>query len=215
MQVLAGKFPEQVYQCMRHLLDKVEGVGDALAAAELFNGYIPLGRIEDKTYVAREVEGQWSKALTGGRGARGRLFLARSLIWSTPDAARGFLARFIGQAATPEELKLAAKLAAPQGSDFVFRFPDLVRELLTRSQELGVSNEVHRTLWLAAGGGVRSYTEGRLDPEFRYISERAEDLARRYEGDPLLASFYRSAAESEIESQKALQRAWEEREEEL
>jgi hypothetical protein len=215
LQVLAEKFPKQVYECLGHLLDEVEGVGEALAVAEPFNGSIPFGHIEDKSYVPREIERQWSKAVGGGRGARGRLFLAGSLIWSTPDAAPGILARFIRQAATPNELKLAAKLAAPQGSDFVFRFPDLVRELLTRSKDLGVGDDVHRTLWLAASGGARSYTEGRLDPESRYISERAEDFAKRYGEDPVLATFYRGVAGSEHRSQAALQRAWEETEEAL
>jgi hypothetical protein len=215
LQVLAGKFPVQVYERMSHLIDEVEGVGETLAAVEPFSGSIRLGAIEDENYVAREVERQWCKALGGGRQARGRLFLARSLIWSTPDDARGFIARYIEKAATREELKLAAKLAAPQGSDFVFRFPDLVRELLTRGKDLGVSDEVHRTLWLAASGGARSHTDGRLDPEFRYILERAEDLAKRYESDPVLAGFYRGTAKSERESQEALQRAWKESEEEL
>lgn len=215
LQVLAGKFPVQVYERMSHLIDAVDGVGETLAAVEPFSGTVPLGAIEDKDYVAREVERQWSKALGGGRGARGRLFLARSLIWSTPDAACGFLARYIEKAATQEELKLAAKLAAPQGSDFVFRFPDLVRELLTRSKDLGVSNDVHLTLWRAAGVGAPRYPGGRLDPEFRYILERAEDLAKRYENDPVLAGFYRGPAKSERESQAQLRRAWEEREEDL
>jgi len=215
LQVLAGKFPVQVYERMSHLLDEVEGVGETLAAVELFSRRIALGAVEDKNYVAREVERQWSKALGGGRGARGRLFIARSLIWSAPNAACGFLARYIEKAATQEELQLAAKLAAPQGSDFVFRFPDLVRELLTRSKDLGVSNDVHRTLWLAASGGAQSYTDGRLDPEFRYVLERAEDLAKRYESDPVLAGFYRGTAKSERESQEELQRAWKESEEEL
>jgi hypothetical protein len=215
LRVLAGKFPVQVYERMSHLIDEVEGVGETLAAVELFSGRIALGAIKDKNYVAREVERQWSKALGGGRGARGRLFLARSLVWSTLDAACGFLARYIEKAATQEELKLAAKLAAPQGSDFVFRFPDLVRELLTRGKVLGVSDDVHRTLWLAASGGAQSYSDGRLDPEFRYILERAEDLAKRYENDPVLAGFYHGTAKSERESQEALQRAWKESEEEL
>jgi len=213
LRVLAGKFPVQVYERMSHLIDEVEGVGETLAAVELFSGRIALGAIEDKNYVAREVERQWSKALGGGRGARGRLFLARSLVWSTPDAACGFLARYIEKAATQEELKLAAKLAAPQGSDFVFRFPDLVRELLTRSKDLGVSNDVHLTLWRAAGVGAPRYPDGRLDPEFRYSLERTEDLAKRYESDPVLAGFYRGTAKSERESQAQMRRAWEEREE--
>jgi len=215
LQVLAGKFPRQLYECLRDLLDAADGGSPALAVARLFSGCIPFARIEDESYVAREVQKQWAKALAGGPGAPERLFLARSLIWSAPDAAPGFLARFIKESATPEELKLAARLAAPQGSDFIFRFPELVRELLTRSQVLRVSNEVRSTLRFAAWGGPPGCTEGRLDPESLHISERAEDLANRYAGDPVLASFYRDISESERLSHRECQRRSQEREEEF
>lgn len=182
--------------------------------AQIFSGRIPFARIEDHSYVAREVQTQWAKALAGGPGVGERLFLAHSLIGSMPEAAPSLLARFIKESATTEELKLATRLAAPQGSDFVFRFPDLVRELLTRSQVLGVGKEVQQALWLAACGGPGGYTNGHLDPESRYICERAEDLANRYAGDPALASFYRGISQSERIDQKELQRRWEEDEEE-
>ncbi len=214
LQVLAEKFPKQLYECLRDILDEAHGGSPALAVAQIFSGRIPFARIEDHSYVAREVRTQWAKALAGGPGVGERLFLAHSLIGSMPEAAPSLLARFIKESATTEELKLATRLAAPQGSDFVFRFPDLVRELLTRSQVLGVGKDVQQTLWLAACGGPRGYTNGRLDPEFRYICERAEDLANRYGGDPVLARFYRGISQSERIDQKELQRRWEEDEEE-
>jgi hypothetical protein len=202
--VLAGKFPKHLYEWLRNTLDLAGGEFPPLAATDLFGGRIPFAPIGDDGYVEGEVQRQWEAARAGGPGARERLFLARSLIWSTPDAAPRFLARFIKESETPGELKLAAKLAAPRGSDFVFRFPDLVRELLTRSEDLGVSDDVHCTLWLAAGVGAPRYPGGRLDPESRYISERAEDFARRYGDDPVLATFYRGVAGSERRSQAAL-----------
>jgi hypothetical protein len=214
LQVLAEKFPKQLYECLRGILDEAHGGSPALAVAQIFSGRIPFARIEDHSYVAREVQTQWAKALAGGPGVGERLFLAHSLIGSMPEAAPSLLARFIKESATTEELKLATRLAAPQGSDFVFRFPDLVRELLTRSQVLGVGKEVQQALWLAACGGPGGYTNGHLDPESRYICERAEDLANRYAGDPALASFYRGISQSERIDQKELQRRWEEDEEE-
>lgn len=105
-------------------------------------------------------------------------------------------------------MKLAARLAAAQGSRFVFEFPDIVRLLLTRGLELGVADAVRRILWLSACGGERGYTDHELDPEYRYILEQGEALANRYRDDGVLHKFYRMVAESERHQAESHKRAF-------
>jgi hypothetical protein len=103
----------------------------------------------------------------------------------------------VAECASGDALKLAAKLIEMPASRFVFRNPDVVRMLLERSENLKVANAVRETLWLSACGSGRSFTEGEVDPEYRYILEQGEALANRYRDDGLLASFYRMIADTE------------------
>jgi hypothetical protein len=130
-------------------------------------------------------------------GQHFRLDLIRSLLGAGATAASSRLQRLIAACGNGDELKLAAKLAAAQGSRFVFEFPDIVRLLLTRGQDLTVADAVRETLWLSACGGGRGYTNHELDPEYRYILEQGEALANRYRDDAVLHKFYRMVAESE------------------
>lgn len=79
--------------------------------------------------------------------------------------------------------------------------PELVRLLLKRGNDHGVAASVSQTLWLSACGGGRGFTEGELNPEYRYILTEAESLANRFRDDPVLAPFYRKIAESERTTQ--------------
>jgi hypothetical protein len=119
------------------------------------------------------------------------------LLQADPSSTPIKLKRLITGCRNAEELELAAKLAAPQGSRFVFAYPDTVRLLLTRTHDLSSGNAVRETLLLSACGGGRSYSEYELDPEYGYIFEEAESLANRYLGDPFLEPFYRTVAQCE------------------
>src|SRR5207249_3834688 len=146
---------------------------------------LSLGQINDPDYLARETKEQWTKALVGGLVAEGRLMMTRLLLWADPPGAAGRLRNLIDEAKNGDQLQLAAKLAAPQGSAFVFQSPDLVRLLLSRAKDIQVTDAIRRTLYLSACGGGRHFVEGELDPEYRYIAEQGQDLANRYKDDPV------------------------------
>jgi hypothetical protein len=161
---------------------------------------ISLSPIGDDDYVDREIQELWKQAVSAAPANLGqhfRLDLIRSLLGAGAAAASSRLQRLIAACGNGDELKLAAKLAAAQGSRFVFEFPDIVRLLLTRGQDLTVADAVRETLWLSACGGGRGYTNHELDPEYRYILEQGEALANRYRDDAVLHKFYRMVAESE------------------
>ena len=196
---VARAFPKQVYEHERDFYRRTE----ARSAEERSWGAretISLGPIGDDEYVDREIQQLWKEAVSIGAASLGqhfRLDLIRSLLGSGAAAAPSRLDRLIATCGNGDELKLAARLAAAQGSRFVFEFPDVVRLFLTRGQELAVADAVRETLWLSACGGGRSYSDHELDPEYRYILEQGEALANRYRDDPVLHKFYRMVAESE------------------
>jgi hypothetical protein len=199
LEKVAQAFPKLVYEHERDFYRRTE----AMPAAERSWGAretISLGPIGDDEYVDREIQQLWKEAISAGPASLGqhfRLDLIRSLLGSVAAAAPSRLQRLIAACANGDELKLAAKLAAAQGSRFVFEFPDIVRLLLTRGQELAVPDAVRATLRPSASGGGRFHFEHELDPESRFILERGEALANRYRDHAVLHKFYRMVAESE------------------
>ena len=210
LEQVAQAFPKLVYEHERDFYRRTEArpaEKRSWGASET----ISLGPIGDDEYVDREIQQLWNEAVSIGAASLGqhfRLKLIRSLLGAGAAAASSRLQRLIGACGNGDELKLAAKLAAAQGSRFVFEFPDIVRLLLTRGRDLAVADAVRETLWLSACGGGRSYTNHELDPEYRYILERGEALANRYRDDPVLHKFYRMVAESECHQAEWNKRAF-------
>jgi hypothetical protein len=210
LEQVAQAFPKLVYEYERDFCRRTE----AKPAEERSWGAsetIALGPIGDDEYVDREIQQLWKEAVSIGAASLGqhfRLRLVRSLLSADAAATPSRLRQLIAACRNGDELELAGKLAAAQGSYFVFEFPDLVRLLLTRGLELGVADGVREALWLSACGGGRSYSEHELDPEYRYILERGEALANRYRDDAVLHKFYRMVAESERHQAERHKRAF-------
>jgi hypothetical protein len=213
LQNLGQKFPKQLYEHLRNLVDHSASEGYAGRGLRHVINDVSFGSMSDAGYLADEIAQQWKTTLAGGPDEQARLSLTRSLIWSEAGAAEERLKSLIEGCQNSSELRLAARLAAPQGTPFVFRHPNLVRLLLIRGKELGAADAIRETLYLSACGGGRSFTEGQLDPEYHYISDQAKDLANRYKGDSVLAPFYRIIVESERLSAKRYQELFREEEE--
>jgi hypothetical protein len=199
LEQVAQTFPKLVYEHARDFCRRME----AKPAEERSWGAsvtISLGPIGDDEYVDREIQQLWKEANSAGPARlrqHFRLDLIRSLLGSGAAAASGRLQRLIAACRNGDELKLTAKLAAVPGSRFVFEFPDIVRLILTHSQNFAVGDAIRETLWLSARGVERSFTDHELDPEYRYILEQGEALANRYRDDAVLHKFYRMVAKSE------------------
>jgi hypothetical protein len=196
---VARAFPKQVYEQVRALCERAE-VGPAGERGRRGAATLSLGPIGDDEYVNREILTLWGKTISAEKASFAqafRLALIRSLLWTDPATAPERLRGLIAACKNGDELELVTELAATRGSRFVFEFPDIVRALLARSEDLAVADAVRQTLWLSACGGGRSYSEHELDPQYRYILERGEALANRYRDDTVLHKFYRMVAESE------------------
>jgi hypothetical protein len=197
LQNLARKFPKLLYKHLSNLLDQRPNEGVVGSPLLFLLESISLGQIDQPEYVSIEIEKHWAKTLAGSPDARERLALTRLLVWSNPSAASERLRQLIDDCQEGNQLKLTAELAAQRGSRFVFIYPELVRVLLARGKVLRVGDAIQQTLYFSACGGGRSFTEGELDPEYRYIAEQAQDLANRYKDDPYLSEFYRIIVKSE------------------
>jgi hypothetical protein len=199
LTIVVQRFPKEVYEHVRRLCERVES--DPLRRSRLRIDDLPsLGPLGDAEYIDREVRALWERAAASEEGSFSqefRLALIRSLLWSDAGTAPDRLRQFVITCQRSGEIKLLARLAATKGSRFVFAFPDIVRSILVRGQDLGARNEITTTLLLSAVGGPRSYTDSVPDPEYKYIREQGEALANRHQDDPLLSSLYRAIAESE------------------
>jgi hypothetical protein len=204
---ISERFPRQVYEHVRRLYERAEP--DLGRRHRLHISEIPsLGPLGDAEYVDREIRALWDRAVTSEADSFSqefRLALIRSLLWADAASAPDWLRQFVTTCKNGDEIKLFAKLVGTRPSRFVFDFPNIVRSILARGQELGAMNEVTKTLLLAACGGGRTYSDSELDPEHKYILEQADALANRYRDEPLLQSFYREIANwerSDLEQQR-------------
>ena len=74
----------------------------------------------------------------------------------------------------------------------IFRQPKLVETILRKAQGMGteVLEEVTWKLIHGARKGVRSYTNGELDPQHRYLRTEAEKAAQAFATNPVLGPLY-------------------------
>ena len=191
---VARAFPCVVYDRLREIVDTPESVTRTLLGAREL---VPLGPVKDEMDLDAELREQWNKVLVERDQPAPRLALIRSLLWSDSERAPERIEGLIATCRDGEELKLAARLGAIQGSRFAFERPELVRLLLDRAASFDATHEVHEILWLSALGGSRGFTNRRPDPDYRYILEQGDALANRYRNDSVLGPFYRRIADSE------------------
>jgi hypothetical protein len=193
---VSERFPRQVYEHVRRLYERAES--DLGRRHRLHISEIPsLGPLGDAEYVDREIRALWDRAVTSEAESFSqefRLALIRSLLWAEASSAPDRIRQFVRTCKNGNEINLLAKLVGTRPSRFVFDFPDIVRSILARGQELAVMEEVTTTLLLSACGGGRTYSDSELDPEYKYILEQGDALANRHRDDQLLQSFYREIA---------------------
>ncbi len=199
LEKVAKAFPRQMYEQVRAIYEKLE-TGCAEDKWRGFRETLALGQIDDPEFLSGEIEALWKRATAADDASfsrRFRLTLVRSLLQAENHGGLERIGRLIADAKSGAELQLVAELVAPPESAFVLQHPEMVRAVLARGQALGVEPAVRKTLLNSTCLGARSFTEGEIDPEYRYILERGEALANRYRDDPLLGRLYREISEFE------------------
>ena len=200
LRKIAERFPRPVYEHFRQLVDSaVDGESPSVRHIGLI-GLPALGKLDDSEYVNAEIKVQWEKAKAESASRDARLALVRALIWSDSPTSETRLKQILVACENAEHLRLAAALgciAITEGSRFVFRFPRLVRELMSRAITFGIKEQMAQLLKDSACGGGRAYSDNQLDPKYRYIREEAERLAAEHRKDPFLFPFYKMIVASE------------------
>ncbi|HTI71996.1 MAG TPA: hypothetical protein VMF06_18620, partial [Candidatus Limnocylindria bacterium] len=196
---IAKLFPRQIYDHVRALHENTSKELDARHPRQLVEP-LELGCFKDQSYVEQEIQIHWTEAKSiqpHSFEREYRLSLIQSLLWSDSASAFDRITQLIEASSNIDELIMIAGITATPGSQFVFRSPNLVRRLLSRSDEFFALAKMREALWLSACGGGRSFTNQELDPEYRYVLEQGETLANRYHDDRILGEFYRGIAKSE------------------
>lgn len=215
LERIAAQFPVPIYEHFRFLVDSAPNDEASTTIRIGVRGLPSLGAFGDAAYVDNEIENQWSKVQADAHTKDARIALIRALIWSDSTAAETRMQRVIFGCENGGQLHLAVELFATRGSRFVFRFPNLVRELLSRAADFGVKDKILRELWASACGGGRSWTNNQLDPQFHYIRKDAERLAVDHGADPILSQFYKMIVQSEDREAEMNRRMFGSGEEEL
>jgi hypothetical protein len=200
LEQVTKRFPRQVYEHLRDLLDS----GASIYLRSLDE--VSFGDFADPEYVEGQLYEQWAKAVGAGKDYHNRLPLLRCLLWSDTGASEKRIQKMIADCKNAAELEIAAELVATPGSRFVFQYPEIVRSFFIRSKELGVFDKVPSTLWHSACGGARGFSGGELDPQYHYILQDSEALSKKFGNDPVLASFYREIADAERRQAEAHRR---------
>ncbi|HWB01448.1 MAG TPA: hypothetical protein VG796_00395 [Verrucomicrobiales bacterium] len=106
----------------------------------------------------------------------------------------------IPAATDTDTLLQLAELTGFEHSLVIFRYPQLTEAFLRKATEFGHESLERITSELIHGAGSQSrgYTNGELDPEYRYLREEAEKAVKEYEADPMLGPFYQEVLEREI-----------------
>jgi len=112
-----------------------------------------------------------------------------------PELAAEYLRASLDQI----ESERAVELLGSNRSTLIYKEPELLRIILERIGHLPSSERValrRRMIWNATPQ-MRGWSNGDMDPEYRWAHENAVRLAEAYREDPVLFEFYREVAEQE------------------
>lgn len=103
-----------------------------------------------------------------------------------------------------EELANLIELTKFESSLVIFRFPALTEAILRKAKQFG-PKALNRITWAlihGAGPRGRGYTNGELDPEYRYLREKSEKAVRLHETNPVLRPFFETVRENEVRDER-------------
>ena len=126
--------------------------------------------------------------------------LFRVVVSRTSPLTEVLITEHLPQLDNADDLADIASLLGWEGSLIVFRNPELTEAILRKARTLGADVQERITWKLIHGSGptVRGYTNGELDPQYRYLRDEAEKAAKSHESNEILRSFYQKIVNMEI-----------------
>lgn len=208
LTALAARFPIPTYRHFQRLSDLIPVGHPSHERAHLASLIPPFPRIETADFVDTELATQWAAAWAHPESTELPLALIRAIIVGDPATQPSRMRTLIDWSPDGRQLEWVARLAAGLSKHFVFDHPEFIRALLEKSSGTVSAPAVHEVLWQSGfRHGSRAWTDNELNPEYRYILDRSQLLANRYQSDPILGPFYRSLAEAESRHRDIVNRA--------
>lgn len=119
------------------------------------------------------------------------------------------LKRWLAETTSPDDIEEIIDALQFQGSMLIFTKPEFVLEVLARIRAFAPArqSELEFSLRHSASPRMRGFTNGELDPEYRYYREEAAKAVEIFARDPQLSAFYREIVRAESD-EAASQRRW-------
>ncbi len=134
--------------------------------------------------------------------------LFRIAVSRTSPVVERLLTARLSQINTPKDLEDVVSLLGYEGSLLVFLYPELTEAILKKARSFGSATRDSITWDLIHGSGPsgRGYTNGELDPQYRYLRTEAEKAALIHESNRILAPFYQKIVEMEVRDETSHRR---------
>jgi hypothetical protein len=119
------------------------------------------------------------------------------------------LKHWLAETTSSDDIKEIINALQFEGSIVIFTEPDFVRQILAKIRAHAAlrQTELEFRLRYSASPRMRGFTNGELDPEYRYYREEAAKAVEIFAHDPELAAFYREIVHTE-DDEAARQRQW-------
>jgi len=208
LHAVAERHPRLLFEMLRRRVERLER--DLAAGAGRFDAlpsltHLSLAGIEhepDFETIARGLRERVRSAPSSSRWAWTILFTMT--VASTSRLFEPLLLEWLPEVRDADELSDLARLTKFEGSLVIFRFPKLTEAILERAMGFGPDalDLVNWDLIHGAGPQLRSYTDGALDVECRYLREEAEKAVRTHEPNSILGPFFQKILENELRDEE-------------
>lgn len=201
---MARKYPRKIFEMIAHRIERHEMA--ELPERLLFEPipYAPgltLRGIEnepDFESIARHLLHRIREATTDTQWMWSRLFTMT--VSQTSSMLEALLMEWLPEVKDVDEMYDFTELIRFEGSLVIFSYPELTKAILTKARSFGPES-YNRVVWMiigSAGPQMRAYSNGELDPEYRYLRQEAEKAVQIHQSDPVLGPFFQKVLENEI-----------------
>lgn len=209
---LAKADPQGYYEMLKRRVLETESrraAGQPFDPIPIFESpaLFELPSIPNYSALVDDLGARWRAAATSERFWWRHLF--QDSVLRVSQLGMEHLKRWLAETTSPEEIAEIIDALKFQHSMLIFAETDFVMSVLAkiRAYAPAKQDELEFSLRYSASPSMRGFTDGELDPEYRYYREEAAKAVEVFSGNAELAAFYREIVRAEAE-EDAGRRRW-------